>query len=493
MAIDKKITLVFLGKKENYTLLGVAMRLPLSILALAAYMGTKGYKVQLLDTRTKDFRRHDFSKDICVGISNSFSGIQIESGLELAQYIKSLHPEIPIIWGGNHPSFNPRQTIEHPLVDFVVKGEGEETLYELSEALRNKKSYESIKGIVYKKGNQIIENPDRPFLNLPELPIAAYHMLNIEDYSHIKKYFDYQSSRGCPNRCGFCYSLNFCRARWRSKPAETVIAELTYLFNKYGVEQFMIVDDNFFVNQERVRKICESMIMNKMNVLWHANCRLDYFSRYDIDFLKLLRESGCQQIVFGAESGSQKILDSIKKDITVAQILKAAELCKEANIVAGFSFILGLPGEKKEDVMATLDVYDKIKLINPHAKIVGMSLFTPLPGTVLYEKVVAEGGFKPPSSFEGWAKWHWSTDNDMNWVNKKDRRMLKTISHLVRYKHHENEFYLRNKNPVKRLLFTIFNFPFHMSASYRWKSRKFGFPLEWRIWAMLMYAFFEHW
>lgn len=491
--MKKKITLVFPGKKEKSTIFGVAMRLPLSILSIAAYMEKKGYEVSVLDARVKEFHTHDFSNDICVGISNSFSGINIAYGLKVAQHIRSKHPEIQLIWGGIHPSFDPKQTVENPLVDFVVKGEGEESFYQLVEALRKKEfNFEQIKGIAYKKDAKIIENPDMPFLNLADLPMAAYHLVNIDYYPHVLSYFDYQSSRGCPSKCGFCYNLKFCNSKWRAKPAEKVIRELAYLFKKYHVKEFLFMDDNFFVDKERVRKICKGMIKNKINATWVACCRLDYFSNYDIDFLNLLKKSGCQQIAFGAESGSQKMLDFIKKGITAEQTIKAVELCKEANIIPNLSFIAGLPKEDLQDVMLTLDIYDKIKKINPYAKINAIGLYSPFPGTMLYDKAITEG-FKPPATLEEWSRWQWGVETSMFWISKERRNLLKTISVIARYKYHENDFYLRNKNPIMKPIFAIVSFPLHLSANYRWNNRKFNYPIEWRIWVKLMDIFFEHW
>jgi len=252
------------------------------------------------------------------------------------------------------------------------------------------------------------------------------------------------------------------------------------------------MDDNFFVDKARVRKICEGMIKNKINATWHACCRLDYFSNYDTDFLKILRKSGCQQLAFGAESGSQKILDLIKKDITVEQTLKAVRLCKEADITPDLSFVTGFPEEDKHDVILTLDLYDKIKKINLGAKINIVALYRPFPGTKLYETVI-EKGFAPPKTLEEWTKWEWNAERDMLWISKKYRNLLKTISCIARYKYHENEFYLRIKNPAAKALFKIVTLPFNLSAGYRWKNRRFGLPLEWKLWAFLMDIFFEHW
>jgi anaerobic magnesium-protoporphyrin IX monomethyl ester cyclase len=487
--MQKKVTLIYPGKKEKIVM-GSTIKLPLGLLSIGAYLEQKGYNVSILDMRINSIFEHDFSRDLCVGISNSFSGSQIESCLEVSKFLKSKYPNIKIIFGGVHPTLYPDQSIKNPYIDFVVIGEGEECFFQIIDAVSNHKPIGNIKGIAYKKNGKIIKTGPMPPVGFEKLPLSAYHLINLKEYPNIQNFFDYESSRGCTYNCRFCYKFVLWGKKWRFKTAEKVIKEISYLYNKYKVKEFCIVDDFFFVDKKRVEKICNGLINKKVKSTWLTSCRIDTFSKYDKCFVKLLKGSGCKRIIFGVESGSKKILKSINKKILPEQCFKVVELCNSAKITPVFSFMCGLPDERKEDILLSLDLIDKLYSINKNILIIGFFPYMPYKGTPLFDTAV-EKGFQVPKTLEQWSKYQFQVD-DLPWISTNHKYMLKIIHYLIRYKYIRSEVISRQKSPLSKLLFYFIDFPFNISYTLRWKYRFFSFSIEWQAFASIIRRLYRH-
>ncbi len=417
--------------------------LPMSVLSVAAPLVEAGYKVKIIDQRVdrnwkKTLLEEIRNNPLIFGMS-ALTGKQILNGLEASKLVKE-NTNIPVVWGGVHPSLLPRQTLENNYIDFVVIGEGEETFKELALSLKKKKDFSEIRGLGYKIGDKIVINLQRDFINLNDSARTPYELINVENYISKKSFatgktarnIAFYTSRGCPHRCGFCYNQEFNKRRWRGKSAERVVAEMKELIEKYNVNAFEIEDDEFFVDIERARKICEMIIKDKLNIEIFASCRVNYVANnMDDDYLKLLYKAGFRTLAFGIESGSEKILELIHKDITIAQVFETIKKLKKAGINSKYYFMAGFPTETEEDLYQTTDLIYKMKELDPQIRISAWRVFTPYPGTELYGLAIKEG-WQPPKTLEEWARYDFSTANTP-WVMGKKKRIIKNAAFMIDY------------------------------------------------------------
>lgn len=456
-------------------------RYPCALLPLAGVLLQNGHHVDIFDEQFQDYKKINVSKYDIVGIS-ILTGPQILNALKIAKWISQKGSSIPLIWGGVHCSLLPEQTAKNEYVDAVVRGEGEETLLEIIDKLDRNKDLSDIKGVTFKRDGEIISNPDREFLDLNTLPTLPYHLLaSFHKYSNIQRSIMYcQTSRGCPYNCGFCYASAVHKNRWRSMSADRVIEELRYLKNNFDPSMVAFIDDEFFIDKERVAEICCKIISCGLKIKWMTSGRYDQACQYDTEFFNLLKDSGCTGVSFGGESGSSIVLKSINKRITTEQIKISVKKFKEHNLYSTVNFMAGFPAEKKEDIYKTFDLIDELTLIDPNLMVNSISIYTPFPNTPLYTEAL-NNGFKLPQSLEGWGEYFYNDVSNLPWLDKKTKGLLRTISLLT-----ECEFNRRGEfksaklfkdNLFKRLLYKILSY----SAKFRWKHRFFSFPIEWRI------------
>ena len=208
--IREEIILVAPGSPRRQ--IGPVLHLPLAVLCLAAWLRERGNydgQVKVLDANVRDVSASEFTKAAVVGIS-AMTGYQVKHGIRVASIVRRANPDALIVWGGIHPSLLPEQTAGHPLVDAVVIGEGEQTFLEVVDAALSGRDIAGIPG-TYVPGTDGGKETvgGRDFLEFDDLPLPAYDLVNMSDYSGIEHQFDYQSSRGCPFKCGFCYNTVF--------------------------------------------------------------------------------------------------------------------------------------------------------------------------------------------------------------------------------------------------------------------------------------------
>lgn len=479
--ISKKVLLVFAGPKTDLP------RFPMSILVIASYIRKHGFHPTILDLRVRDYKDINPDNYLAIGIS-SISGVSLKEALKFAEFIRKNNEKIPIIWGGVHVSFFPTQSIINNYVNIIVKSEGEETFRELLKRIYSGKRYDNIKGTVVLKDRKPFHNPDREFIDINKLDLPAYDLIDINRYSESLEYFSYESSRGCPHRCKFCYVSNFHKKKWRAKSAEKVIRELKEIVRLYNPKKIDFVEDNFFVDKKRVEKITKGIIKNKFTFRWMGFCRADYISKSDDEFMGLLKKSGCELLSIGVESGSPTMLKKITKDITLEQVMNAARKCIKHNIMPVMSFIIGTPGETKKEMYETLDFYDKLYMLSDKLEINGLFVYGPYPGTPIYEEAV-NLGYRPYTSLEGWASWKYTDINNTPWLSKNYKKQLETISIISRFRFfvHRLSLYSKQfkkkklKSKVNMILYDAFIPLMKTDADLRWRLRFFSFAPEWRI------------
>jgi radical SAM superfamily enzyme YgiQ (UPF0313 family) len=251
--------------------------------------------------------------------------------------------------------------------------------------------------------------------------------------------------------------------------------EVEYVMNRFPhVKIIDPIDDNVFVDRKRVEDICHGLLERKQDVQWRANCRFDYLSTYDKDFLALLEKSGYVELDFGGESGSSRLQEFIHKDVTADQMLRSVEALRKwaPSIEPYVSWMSGLPGETDADLAETFDLMDRMSVVNPKTQHYGIFVYTPFPSSVLAELPCE---FKMPTTLKEWSEiavFHF----DPPWHSKRQLAKLHSISAVTRCAFYP-QARIRERGFAFRHAYGLMN----RIARYRWRHRCFGFPVELRI------------
>ncbi|MEW6359780.1 MAG: radical SAM protein [Planctomycetota bacterium] len=408
---------------------------PLSLLTVAAPLREAGFEVSIVDLRTDPVEAVKVDDDtLLVGFS-VMTGHQIRGALELSKTIRESNPNVPLVWGGWHATLLPDQTIAHPLVDVIVRGQGELTLLELAKVLKDGKSYEGVAGLTYQKDGKPVNNPDREIADINTFPMPTYDLVDmskhiIRDPDYGAHMIAYLTSRGCVHRCGFCAIRQVYKRKWLDLPVERVLDEITLLLKTYPkANGIYFEDDNFFINRRRAKEILKGILDRGLKIKWTALGRTDHIVKFDAEILELLRNTGCIQILVGAESGSQEILDLITKDTTVEQTVKAVEILQTYGVEPVLSFMVGFP-EEVEEYDATLNLIKRLKKEWPGIDI-KLFFYTPFPGSALYDYAL-DRGLQPPDKLEDWVEYTMHNVN-VPWVSKKREKRL--LNFLFYFRH----------------------------------------------------------
>ncbi len=364
----------------------------LGLASIAAYARKQGFSVKIIDAPAErisvegfeDYLKNGFSDFEARLVGFTATTASIKNAYEMAKAAKKVYPEAKIVFGGAHPTALPNEVIGQPEIDLAVRGEGEITF---SEILSGRDPTE-INGLVYKKDDQIFFTSERERIgNLDELPFPAYDLLPMEKYYPAKGSYErlpaisMLASRGCPGRCTFCNKILGERMVFRS--ADSLVEEIKMLYRDFGIRQIMFYDDTFTVYKENVKRFCELLLLQKIDIAWCCFSRVDYV---DFNLLKLMKKSGCHQIMYGIESGDQSVLDSINKKIDLDLAREIVKLTKQAKIDVRGAFMIGNPIETKETVLKTLKFAIEL---NPEIAI--FNITTPYPGTEMFKEANEKG------------------------------------------------------------------------------------------------------
>jgi magnesium-protoporphyrin IX monomethyl ester (oxidative) cyclase len=408
-----------------------AGNLPLGLMYIAAVLDKAGYKTEILDSfiNSNSLKKNgeitkvgmpfdQIKQEICrrkpdiVGIAGPFT-CQIENSLEISNLIKQIDPSILTVVGGPHVTTVPKEFLEEAKnVDIAVAGEGEYAMLDIAQYFEGKKQLSEILGIAYRKNGEIRVTSGRPFIkNLDELPYPAYDLVNMELYLNPKK-IGYRSfrnraismitSRGCPFDCCFCSVHLHMGREFRANSASYVINHVQYVVEKFNVKNIFFEDDNLTFDLARFEAICDGLVAKEIRIGWETpnGVRADCL---DFNLLKKMKKSGCKSVFFGVESGVQKILDKvICKSLDLDRVVEVAKICRDIGLKTGAFYIIGFPGEKKEDMQKTVDFALRLKRDFD----VGMHLFyaTPSFGTRLYKECKAKGYIQENLSWNSFAE-----------------------------------------------------------------------------------------
>ncbi len=306
--------------------------------------------------------------------------------VETARIVKRVSEEIKVVLGGIHSHIYPEETINLPEIDYVILGEGEIPFSNLIKNLNNLPALRKMKGIVFKENGRIVNNgPEELIADLDILPLPARDLTPYKKYSSLlarrSPITTMITSRGCSYRCTYCARPQFGK-RFRARSAENVVDEMEECMGM-GIREFLIYDDTFTIDRERVLNICNEILNRRLDIGWDIRARVD---NVDGEMLKKLREAGCERIHYGVEAGTDKILKALKKGITIEQAKKAFRLTKKAGISTLAYFMIGSPRETKEDILETIKL---AKELNPD--FAHITVTTPFPATELYSQALRAG------------------------------------------------------------------------------------------------------
>src|SRR5208337_892042 len=372
---------------------GATMHLPFALLGLgylAAVLEKNEYQVDVIDCQVLKLSFEDFRSEISkrqpniVGVTSST--LTYQSALKLVKIAKEACPNCITIAGGPHVTFWDDKALEEcPELDIIVRREGENTLLELVQRIEAGKSYYDVMGTTCRKDGKIVRNPDRPYIeDLDSLPFPARHLWPMETLRKYENILYLTTSRGCVYWCEFCSTVRMHGRKYRMRSPKNVVDELEFLHKTYGISKFTFCDDAFTVDQPRTEALCNEILNRGLKIEWNCGTRVDMLTK---ELLAKMKDAGCISVWFGVESGSQQVLDAMKKGITPELTTKVFSWVRELGLKPIPNVILGFPGETNESAWKTIKFVEKI---SPDA--VGFyNVATPFPGTPMYDSVKEKG------------------------------------------------------------------------------------------------------
>lgn len=309
--------------------------------------------------------------------------------VQIARRLKTRRKDLLTIVGGHNASFVDERTLgSFPWIDGVIRGEGEITFRELVEACESDRDLSRVAGLTYRRGSEILRNPDRDLL--PDL-----NALPLPDYRFVPSFSAYRDAcgiprsiailevgRGCPHRCVYCSESRLWRRKTRTFSVDRLVREMGNLHGQYGAECFLLAYDQFTADRAFVEDFCRSVISSGLNHLpWYCISRLD---TVDAPLLRLMREAGCESMCYGIDSGSKRTLAFIRKRIDKSILYRRVRETTEQGMVPTLSFVIGFPEEERGDIDETLRLALKTGIQGNSNPLIQMP--TVLPGTELHEK-----------------------------------------------------------------------------------------------------------
>jgi anaerobic magnesium-protoporphyrin IX monomethyl ester cyclase len=416
-------------------------RFPLSVMALAAVLeGREEYQIvdgNVDEKPTETILELIRSRRVELLGVTVMPGPQMAAAIVSCREIRKLYPEVPIVWGGYFPSVYCDAALNAKYVDYAVRGQGEDTLLELIDALRGRRPLDGILGLSYKDCFGLHRhNPERLMKAPDAFPWSPFHRVPVEKYLRPsffgKRTAAHHASIGCPFRCTFCgVHAAYGTRELMESPARTE-SILSHLKTQYGADSVQFYDMNFFLRESHAVELAERI--TPLGMHWWCEARIDTFNRYSEATLAAIRRAGCTMIFFGAESGSDWVLKEMQKDITTEQTLAVAKRIRQFGIIPEFSFVIGNPRDPERDARETLQFIRKLKKLNCQSEII-IYHYTPVPQrTAMYGNVDGQVSF--PATPEEWATKRWMDftlriDPNMPWLKRKTKNLIDNFEVVI--------------------------------------------------------------
>jgi len=411
--------------------------LPFGPLYLAHSLISFGFTVTIIyENNEETIQKVDriVSKNtLCFGIS-TMSGTQLSNAIYICTILKKKYKNIPIVWGGVHVTALPEQTLKSDLVDFIVWGEGEETIVPLITAIKNNdiNSLYDMKGIGFKQGKELIIGSNSGYTDLNKTFHLPYHILDMNRHAReliigAKRELPIWTSRGCAFRCKYCSNTSsiWPNTTVRYHTIENIVNDVKTLVNQYGADMISFADENFLLNEKRFIEILKAIRQEGIFIKYRFASRVDLLLRLKEETWKMMKEYGVACVSTSPESGSQKILDYIGKEITVKQIYQLNDILTKYDFYKAYIFLIATPQEKRDDLKKTLQLVHDLaesSISSPYP--LGLHTYIPLPGTELYKDAIRYG-FQPPENLEDWCCFDFTNMRDTRklvrpWISKED-------------------------------------------------------------------------
>jgi radical SAM superfamily enzyme YgiQ (UPF0313 family) len=430
-------------------------RFPLAILSLATALEEHGFGSTLVDGNVdRDFvatTRRLLAADryAAVGVT-VMGGPQVPTAIEVSRAIRAVAPRTPIVWGGYFPTLCPTPSARAPFVDYVVRGQGEETLRELLAAEAGGGRVDAIAGLSYQRGGRVIHNPDRAFSAARlSVPLPYHRLADPGQYlgnTYLgRRTVGYQAAFGCRFRCTFCGVASMFKGRTALPAARRLDEDLRYFREQLGADSIQFYDHNFFDREEETVPLLEVLAGARMP--WWCFARSDALVNLTAEAWALVRRSGLRMAYIGAESPSDQLLRDLRKGTCSDQTVQAVELCRRHGVIPELSFMLAPPEDPEGETEKTFRFIREVKRIHPATEVM-LYVYTPLPPSdhdlerqhpkkLRAAAALRDAQGRPiefPDSVEGWAEPQWVrywSHRDAPWLTDRLRRRIRDFTTVL--------------------------------------------------------------
>lgn len=380
--------------------------MPLALISVGSAIDREEFDVRIVDGRLERDPvaaiLSELDDAVLLGVS-VLTGAPIRDALRVSRAAKAARPDLPVVWGGWHPSLFPAETLAEPSVDVTVQGQGEVTFRELVDRLARGDDLDGLEGVAFRRGDEVVVNPPRPLAPMDELAPADYRLAPAGPYFELKerRQLDYISSVGCYFRCAFCADPFVYARKWTAVSPPRLAEEVETLWRRHRFDELAFQDETFFTYSDRVEQIANELLERDLGFSWTATLRADQGVRLGEEGFARCVRSGLSRVLVGVESGSQEMLDWMHKDITVEQVMETAAMCVRHGVAGIFPFIVGFPGEDDDSVRATVDLMKRLRTLSPRFE-TPLFYFKPYPGSKITQDMERRG-HRLPDTLEAWA------------------------------------------------------------------------------------------
>ena len=420
-------------------------RFPLAVMSLSAALEGRYLSVLIDGNVDRDFistaiRAAGEAPAAAVGVT-VMGGPQLLSAIAVSKAIRARFPQLPIVWGGAFPTVCPDAALNSAYVDFAVRGQGEDTFLELLDALAGRRpaGLGSVAGLSWRRGDEIVHNPERRFSAASLARMLPYEKLNNPRQYLTNTYLGrrtmgYQAALGCRYRCTFCGVATMFRGKMALPPAERLEQDLAFMRNQLGVDAIQFYDHNFFDREVDMVPLLE--VLAKFQMPWWCFARSDALVNLSESSWALVKKSGLRMAYIGAESPSDWLLHDIRKGTSCDQTLEAVEKCRSHGVVPELSFMLAPPRDPEGETEKTFDFIRMIKRVHPATEVM-IYIYTPLPRRwddhATSRRMASElrdcdgNAVVFPDSADGWADPRWVDywcHQDAPWLTERLRRRI---------------------------------------------------------------------
>lgn len=442
--------------------------MPLALLAVGSALDRGRYEVVIVDGRldSRQTLMGHLEDALCLGVT-VLTGAPLRDALAVTREAHARFPQLPIVWGGWHPSLFPAMCAQEPGVAAAVTGQGEETFCEIVERLAAGGTLDGVAGCVWSDGSGEVKfNSPRPLQDINGLPRHNYDLIPVDAYFERKgrRQLDYISSQGCRFRCNFCADPAVYKRGWYGLAPERMVGEIGDLWRRYRFTDLAFQDETYFTYADRVAAVAQGFLREGLSFSWFGTMRADQGRRLDDAIFALCKRSGLRTVMIGLEAGSQETIDQIQKDIRVEDMWETAEKLVRHDIGAIINVIVGFPGESSQSVRETLRVARALRAMSSNFEL-SVFYFKPYPGNPIAERLRREG-YQFPETLEEWVDFDYVGDSNV-WLTEEQQREIEHFKFFQRFA------YAANRGLLRR--------PLQWLARWRVENDAYSFPLERRV------------